>query len=237
MNKPKLKPEILRKITEKTGLKERTIRKEISFLRRKYPRCTLNAIAQLYATQHGFSIMQKLSKEDKETLPNLEIEKTVVKMKRKKIKEKEKILELIKYETNDYFQKGYIKEVNRAYTEKCYTSAYILSRKVVENLILDIIRTKFPQNTLVNKELYYDVHRKRYKDFEIILKTFYDKRHEFNVNSIKPIERLYEKAKNFKDRANDTTHSWFYLVTKKKEIDDLDIQSMIILIKHIEKEI
>lgn len=233
----RLNPEILKKIIKNSGLAENTVRKEISLLKRKYPRCTSNAVAQLFATKYGFSVLQKLSKEDKETLPNHEIEKVVVKLNRKKVKTNKKILELIKYETDDPFQKGHIDEINRAYTMKCYTSAYILSRKVIENLILDILRIKFPQNTLSNKELYYDIHQKRYKDFNIILKNLYEKRHDFHVNSVRAIARLYEKAKKFKDKANDTTHSWFYLVTKKKEIDDLDIEAMINLIKHIEKEL
>lgn len=233
----KLSPEIIEKIKSKTGLSENTIRKEISLLRRKYPSCSINAVAQLYATKHGISVMQKLSKEDKETLPNHDVEKAVVKMKARKSKQKEKIVELIKFVTTEPFRKGHIDEVNKAYTKGCYTSAYILARKVIENFILDIMQKKFPEKTSqANKELYYDVSRRRFKDFEIILKNLYDRRHDFNVNSVKPIQRLYEKAKNFKDRANDVTHSWFYLITNKKEIDDLNLQEMIDLINQIVKE-
>lgn len=237
MSKAKLKPEILKKLVERTGLKKESIRVDLSRLKNKYPKCTLNAVAQLYARSRGFSVMQKLSEEDKNTLPNHDVEKSVVKLKEKKAKPKEKIIELINYETNDHFQKGHIDEINKAYTKGCYTSAYILSRKVIENLILDILRTKFPSTKLDNKELYYDINRRRYKDFEIFLKNLYDKRHEFNINNIKPIERLYEKAKNFKDRANDTTHSWYYLIKTKKELDDLEIQEIINLIKVINIEI
>ena len=236
MNKPKLKPEILKKLIEKSNLKEQTVRSRLSNLKRKYPRCTLNAVAQLFASQHGFSVMQKLSKEDKETLPNHEIERPLIKLEKKEIKKREKLLALIKYDTDNHFQKGHIDEVNRAYTKGCYTSAYILSRKVIENLVLDILRIKFPPSTLVNKELYYDINRKRYRDFEIILKNLYDKRHDFNVNSIKPIERLNQKAKNFKDGANDVTHSWYYLIESKKELDELELQSVIELIKQIQKD-
>ena len=236
MNKPKLKPEILKRLSERTGIKEDSIRVELSKLKSKYPRCTLNAVAQLYARSHRFSVMSKLSPEDKDTLPNHEIEKAVVKIKEKRSKPREKLLEFIKYETKDHFQKGHIDEVNRAYTKGCYTSAYILTRKIIENLILDILRSKFAATTINNKELYYDINRRRYKDFEIILKNLYDKRHDFNVNSVKPIERLYQKAKNFKDGANDVTHSWYYLIESKKELDELELQLVIELIKQIKKD-
>lgn len=236
MNKPKLKPEILKKLSSTTGIKEGSIRVELSKLKNKYPRCTLNAVAQLFARSHGFSVMSKLSAEDKETLPNHDVEKAVVKIKAKKVRAKEKILELIVYETQDHFQKGHITELNRAYTNKCYTSAYMLARKVIENLILDILRKKFVSNSLADKEMYFDTSRNRYKDFEIILKNLYDNRRQFNVNSVKPIERLYDKAKKFKDRANDVTHSWYYLITSKTEIDDLNLQELINLINQIIRE-
>ena len=235
MNTPKLKPEILNKLSESTGNKRESVRVELSKLKNKYPRCTLNAVAQLYAQSHGFSVMSKLSAEDKETLPNHDIEKAVIKLKTKKVKPKEKIQELIKYDTNDHFQKGHIHELNRAYSYHCYTSAYMLSRKVIENLILDILRKNFSSNTLADKKMYFDTSRNRYKDFEIILKNLYDNRRQFNVNSVKPIERLYDKAKKFKERANDTTHSWFYLIETQKELDDLKLQSIIELIKEINK--
>ena len=237
MSTLKLNASILHKLAEKTGLKKESIRVELSHIKRKYPNCTLNAAAQLFARSRGFSVMQKLSKEDKATLPNHDVEKAVVKITNKRTKKKEKLLELIKYETNDPFQKGHINEINRAYSYRCYTSAYILSRKVIENLILDILQKKYPSKTsLANKEVYFDIHRNRFKDFEIILKNLFDRKHDFNVNSIRPIERLYEKAKEFKDGANDMTHSWFYIVTKPKELEDLDIQSIIDLIKQIQKE-
>lgn len=237
MNKPKLDPDILLKIVERTGLKEKTIRNEISSLKLKYPRCTLNAIAQLYASQYGFSVMQKLSKEDKETLPNHEVEKTVIKLKQKKTNPKEKIVELIKYETSDHFQKGHISEVNRAYSKGCYTAAFILTRKVIENLIIDLLRTKYPPSSKENKELYYDISRGRYKDFEEVLTKLHEKRNEFHINSIKKIKRLYEKAMKFKKSANDAAHSWFYLVKNKTELEDLEIRTIVELLKSIEKEL
>ncbi len=236
MSNARLDPEIMKKLVSKTGLKKESIGVDISRLRNKFPNCTPNAIAQLYARSRGFSVMSKLSPKDKETLPNNDVEKVVVKIKEKKVKPKEKIQDLIKYETADHFQKGHIQELNRAYTYSCFTSAYMLSRKVIENLILDILRKKFNSNSLQDKEMYFDTSHNRYKDFEIILKNLYDNRRQFNVNSVKPIERLYDTAKKFKDRANDVTHSWFYLIETKKEIDELHLETIIELINQIQKD-
>lgn len=235
MANPKLNPKIIDIIKKKTDLAEATIRKNISILRADYPQCTINAVAQLYARSKGFSVMQKLSPEDKATMPHNEVIKPKVKIERKTSKKKENIISLITYDTTDYFINGHIKEVNRAYTKGCYTSASILARKIIENLVIDILRNKFPPVSKENKELYYDIHRKRYLDFSIVLKNIYDKRNDFGITKAQIIERLYDKALKFKGIANDKTHSWYHLIKNQSELNDIEIQYIIELIKQIEK--
>ena len=45
---------------------------------------------------------------------------------------------------------------------------------------------------------------------------------------------MHSKAKAFKDEANNKAHSWYYLVKRRKEIEDIEIQFMIDLIKGIQ---
>lgn len=235
MAKAKLNPKIISYLVKKTGLAESTIRQNISSSRADYPSCTPNAVAQLFARSRGFTVMQKLSQEDKSTLPHTEAIQPKLKIKQKQGRKKEKIIQIIDYDTDDYFKRGHIKEINRAYTKGCYTSVHILARKIIENLVCEILSKKFPPTEGLNKELYFDTSQRRFKNFSVILKNLYDKRHEFEDNKIKIIERLYQKAKKFKDDANDTTHSWYYLIETKREIDDLNIQTIIELIKKLEK--
>lgn len=231
----KLNPEVVKLLHKKTGLKESTLRKEISNLRSTYPTATPNAIAQIIAMQREKTVWQKLTPEDKASLPHLDVKRTrhIVSAKSTK-KNTKSIKTIIKYDTNDYFKRGHIDEINRAYTNKCYTSVFILTRKVIENLIVEILVNKFPATTRENKELYYDITQKRFKDFSVILKNLFDKRHEFEPKHVKTIEALYKQALKFKDEANDATHSWYHLVEKEREIDDLKIQTMIELIKNLE---
>ncbi len=231
----KLNPEIIEKIRKKTGLAIPTIRKNLSFLRSDHPSCTLNAVAQLYAKQNGFSVMQKLSPEDKATLPHNELVQSKIRLEKKVRKKKEVIRSIIAYETDDYFKKGHIKEVNRAYTKGCYTSVYALARKIIENLIREIITNKFPPTSKANRELYYDIAKNRVHDFSVLLKNLYDERQSFGIDKAKIIERLYQKAKNFKDDSNDKVHSWYHLVENEKEISELNLQTMIELIKKLEE--
>lgn len=226
----KLDPDIVKYLTGKLDLKKSTIEKNISLLKRRHPKCTSNAVAHIYAQQFGVSVLGKLSKEDKETLPHLEVEKSKIKINSKRIKKKEKIIEFIKYESNDYFIKGHISEANRAYSKGCYTCVYILSRKIIENLIIDLLKNKFPPNSLENKNLYFDTNQNRFKDFGEVLNNLLKKKNDFGVGKGKTVESLYKNALKLKNDANDRTHSWFYLVERKVEIDDIKIQTIVELI-------
>lgn len=145
-----------------------------------------------------------------------------------------RIIDLVKYDTADHFIKGHIDELNRAYTFKCYTSVFILARKIVENLIIDILKKKFPEKVKANKELYFNINQKRLKDFEEILKNLRSKRNDFGSEN-KAVERLCDLAAKLKENANNKTHSWYHLVEKKKEIDDLNLNAIFELIKKLEQ--
>lgn len=140
---------------------------------------------------------------------------------------------IIDYDTKDHFIKGHIAEINRAYNARCYTSVFILTRKVIENLIIDILKKKFPEKTLANRELYFDTGRHRYKDFDVILKNFNGKRNNFGTDNV-AVSRLCSLASAFKNDANDKTHSWYHLVEDKSEVEKLSISAIFVLIKNLE---
>ncbi len=232
----KLSHDIVEHLAKKLGRNKKTVMKDIYLLQRSYPNLTKNALAQIYAQKHGQTVYRKLDKEDKATLPSTEVvpEKLVLKSKTKR--KKPVLKKLFEYETSDHFIKGHIKQLNIAFTAGCYTAVFILLRKIVENLIIDILRAKYPDNKKQNKELYYDIAQNRFKDFGVILKNFYDKSSDFDTEK-KAVERLYDLAKNLKDDANDKTHSWFHLVEKEKEVTDLNAEQIIELIKKLEKAV
>lgn len=47
--------------------------------------------------------------------------------------------------------------------------------------------------------------------------------------------QLCDLAKALKNDANNKTHSWYHLVEKKKEIDNLNLKAIIEIIKKLEK--
>ena len=231
----RLDKNILEHLVSKTGKAPQTIKNRLAILHQNFPKCTMNAIAQIFSKENGFSIIKKLKKEDRESLPNLNYEPQHKVKVRKNNREKKKPVFLV-YDSPDYFIRGHIKELNNAYNSACFTSAFILSRKIVENLLIDILRKKFPESrNNENKELYYNILHKRFHDFGIIINNLYKKRNEFGIEGEKIIARINQLVKPFKNNINDKVHSWFHLVEKKSEFDDISIHQIIELIIKLEK--
>ncbi len=225
-----LNPELLDYLSKKLRLSKNSVRQYVSRKRIQYKESTLNAAAHLFAVEKGESARRFLDKEDKKSLPSYETEApTRIKIKQLK-NHKKGIINFFKYETPDPFIKGHIDEVNKAYTHGCYTCVFIFCRKIIENLIINILK-----NELKDRTLYWDSSKSRHLDFSLVLKNLYDNRSKFNPTKLKAIERLYQLAQPFKNDCNNKTHSLFHLVEKKKEIDDINVSQIINLIKVLEK--
>jgi hypothetical protein len=229
-----LNPKILEYLEKKTKKSKGTIRKDISILRRSFGNLPINTVAQIYAIKNSTSVVTKLTKEERKQLPNFDIEKGVkVTQKSHKSRQQRKIIQFIKYETNDSFIKAHVLETNKAYTNTCYTAAFILCRKIIENLLTDIIRKKYTQNSKENIELHFDTKRRRNKDFSEILTNLGKRSNDFGADRTL-LDRILSTSRTFKDDANNKTHSWYHIVRSKKEIDDHNVQDIIDMIITLE---
>lgn len=229
MGKPQLNPEILDYLHIKLGKQKSTIRSDIAVLKRRFSGATLNAVAQIYAEKHGESVRKLISKEDKNTIPAFEIEKVPV-LKSKKVKDtKDKMKIVLQIDTDNDFLKKHINEINRSYTKKCFTCVFILARKVFENLIIEILKSKYPRE----RDLYFDEKLVRNLDFSVVLDNLYKKRNEFEPEKKEAIDRLRQKLKPFKNDANDKVHSLYHIVENQKEVDDWNLDTIMSLIKTI----
>ena len=225
----KLNKEILQKLIKRTNNKESSIRVGISLMKRRFPNTTMNAAAQLLAQSYGFSVLQKLKPEDKASLPQIEIPKPKLLLRRPS---KEKLIETVNYPTSNPFVKANIDEINRTYTHKCYTAAFILCRKLIENLLIEnILRKKYPKQN----NLYFNRNTGKREDFSVIIKNLHGKSTDFAQDK-SLVERLCIKCKEFKDDANEKTHSWYHVVNKT-EFDSKDIQEILNLIAELEGKI
>jgi hypothetical protein len=228
-NKPRLSPEVLDFLHKRLEKSVTTVRSDISRLKRGYPQATLNAIAQIYAEQHGESVRRLINKEDKLTIPHVKIEPAPSLKSKKRITPSERLKEIIRFDTADHFLKKHIAEINRAYTKHCYTCVFVLTRKVLENLIIGILKAKYP----IDRQLYFDIPRARNQDFSVVLDNLFKKRNDFDYDRKEAIERLHQKLKPFKNDANDKVHSLYHIVEAPKEIDDWNLDTITALITRI----
>jgi hypothetical protein len=106
---------------------------------------------------------------------------------------------------------------------------FILTRKVLENLIISILQTKYP----TDRNLYFDTTRGRNQDFSVVLDNLFRKRNEFDADRKAAIERLNQKLKPFKNDANDKAHSLFHVVENRNEVDDWNLDTIMALITRI----
>jgi hypothetical protein len=229
----KLDPQIIEYLEKKTMKQKSTIRKDISLIRRDNPSLTLNAAAQELAKKYGGSVLKRLDEEDRKSLSGGTSRETVVVREKAKSTESRKKKCIIKYQTDDYFINEHVKEINNAFNAKCFTSSNIMFRKLVENLIIDILRKKFPSKSLQDVSLYFDTTKTRFNDFSVILRNLYDKRTAFSLDGKKIIERVYPLLQKFKADANDKTHSWFHIITTGAEIEDSGFQNIIELVTRL----
>jgi len=120
--------------------------------------------------------------------------------------------------TDDYpliFYHSIEEEINQCYYASLPNASLVLSRKLVENLLMNILEEKFSREV----ELRYDADHGRAQDFSVLIQNLERKISEFNGEQKELIGRLLQWIKPFRREANSTTHKIMdYLDT----IDDLE---------------
>mgnify|MGYP000680997968 CR=1 FL=1 len=196
------------------------------------PYLTLNAAAFLFGKKKGVSLSRYLNDEDRESLKKIpekvEIKTIISKSSKPK---KIQIIEIARYNTDNKFLKRHIEEINKAYTFGCYTACFILMRKVLENLMVEILRKKYPENKREHREKYFDFNRGRNHDFNVLLKKLRENSKEFGGEK-RLVERICELASIFKEKANEMTHSLYHTATKR-EIEESNFQDILDLIREL----
>jgi len=234
-----LRKEIRDHLAKVLKMKPNSLSVRLAEIKRTYPHATPAAAAQIFAQKKDKSIMGFLTDDDKKSLPPVHISsvsttraaipKSPVKSSRKQVGKP-----ILVFATTDRFVERHIEEINATYNAHCYTSTFILSRKVIENLIIEILKKQFPNNA--DRVLYEDTKSHRFLDFSIVLNNLYTKRTAFSTTAKSAIERLNQKVKPFKKDANDKAHSLFHIASKT-EIDGANVQEIFDLLSKIMKEI
>jgi len=224
----RLDPRILKYLERKT--QEKGIRVRISEIRKKNPALTLNAAAHVWAQKKGLSVTRYLSEKDRESLKSVKLEPIPIKIR----KQRKRLITIAKYETKDKLLEAHIDEINKTYTYGCYTACFVLCRKVLENLLFNILKKKYPGKDKTHREKYWDFTKNRPLEFSKLIDNLRESKNDFTTEN-RLVERICALADKFKENANDMAHS-LYHIANKKEIDDTRFQYILYLIKELFKK-
>jgi len=231
-----LKKEIREHLLETLGMTKGSIAALISGIKYDHPQLTPAAAAQVLAKRKNKSIMRFLNDEDKKTLATvgtMAISPVIVRPNVGK-SGKHTPPPILVFPSADKFIERHIVEINGTYHANCCTATFILCRKVMENLIVQILKKKFP--SVKDRSLYEDPVNRRSLDFSVVLDNLYKSRTKFSISTASAIERIKQRATPFKNDANDKAHSLFHIASKP-EIEAANVQEIFDLITVVMKEV
>jgi hypothetical protein len=103
----------------------------------------------------------------------------------------------------DDFYKELTDQINRAFAYSIFPAVQVLSRKYLENLIIDVLRKKYGTAQL---ELYFDKGKGRFQGFEVLLRNLETKLPDF-VGFPALDKDLLRRINQFREHGNSSAHS------------------------------
>lgn len=97
-----------------------------------------------------------------------------------------------------------IKNINRTYRMGVYDATLVLTRKLLENLLIDVLRRKYETERL---ELYYDTESRRFKPLYQLVTNLENNLDDFNHFSSELDKDFIDDLNSFRQTANRGAHS------------------------------
>lgn len=123
--------------------------------------------------------------------------------------------------TTDDFYDDLLDNINQCYRIGVYDGTFVLTRKMLENLVIDLLRKEYPKSYL---RIYYNPNKRRFRNFSSLLEVF-----EYRLKDFQPYSNgldgdLISDIRQFKNTANSDAHS-IVRKPRKEEIDDLGVDA------------
>jgi hypothetical protein len=116
-------------------------------------------------------------------------------------------------------------EINIAYSNpNLPNAALMLSRKLIENLVYNLLEYKFSKQKRI--DLYYDVHQRRAHDFSVLLKNLQTNKSQYDIDQLDIIDKFLETVKPFKRDANSKVHKVIEYLDSTSQLDKFQIPEM-----------
>lgn len=144
----------------------------------------------------------------------------------------EKYIDLKEEELPDSFYYDLVIDINKCYSFGVYSAVRILNRKLLENLLIDLLRKKIGMTEI---DLFYDTGKRRFHDFKILLKNVGAKLDDFKPISAALDSRLLKNIDQFRGSANSSAHT-IELQIEKGELDSSK-ENIIFIVRVLSKMI
>ena len=117
-------------------------------------------------------------------------------------------------------------EINKCYQHNHPNAVFFLCRKMVENLVFNILEKKFKSRV----DLWYDNKNKIRHKFSVLVKNLYNERDKFKPNVKTYIEKFNDEVGLFKKEANIKAHYIFEYLSDRKELEKFKINDLVQLL-------
>ncbi len=209
---------LIKDTTNREGLIENDAYKDmVSFLRRAFD---------------YFKVFRKQAEQHKGRKKDEGEEKKEVEKKIRKIKVPEKIESFIDFSKQypDFFYGKLEDEINQCYKSKLPNATLILCRKMIENLVYNILDFKFPTRL----ELRFDTNHNRPHNLSFLMDNLKEKKDEFDAEQKVLLSKSISMLKPFFRHANSKAHNIMEYINDISELDKLKITEIIqVLLKLI----
>jgi hypothetical protein len=131
----------------------------------------------------------------------------------------------------DPFYRDLIELINKCYSYGIYPAVLVFSRKLLENLLIDILRRKYGME---NIDLFFDRHHCRFRNFNELLRNFKIKvkeDKEYFKAIVPDIEDIIGKIDEFREKANATAHRLEDSIHIQKEWLDRNRENLNYIVK------
>lgn len=117
--------------------------------------------------------------------------------------------------TTDDFYDDLIANINKCYRIGVYDGTFVLTRKLLENLVIDLLRNEYPKSYL---RMYYIPEYGRFRNFSELLEVFEYRLKDYQSYSNGLNDELINDINRFRESANADAHS----IVRNPDQDDID---------------
>jgi len=223
------------KIIDTTSREGVIFNQEFEDLREFVKQFTCNLFVKLRSEKESFKVKAKKSKAKvKKESKKTEIPKTIVLSNSFSLPEKESFIN-VKGEYPQNFYLSLEEEINGCYDKGFPNAAFLLSRKMIENLIYDILQNKFTKETekyWIKKE---GINQP--KSLFALITSLENFKKEFTSNTKRYIEEVLPLLKKFRSDINPVAHNIYNYIENLKKLEEYKINDCLQFLLNIWRNI